>query len=61
MSGVFLALPKGVFIFLYADEILLLVTGKHPKSIRRKLPAAVFAVARWSQDVGFDISADKGL
>lgn len=59
MSGVFLVLPKGVFILVYADDILLLVRGKHPKSLRRKLQAAVSAVAKWAKTEGFDIAAEK--
>lgn len=59
MNGVFLVLPKGVFILVYADDILLLVRGKHPKMIRRKLQAAVSAVAKWATQVGFDMAADK--
>lgn len=41
MSGVFLIIPKGVFIIVYVDGILLIVTGIHPRSIRRKLQTAV--------------------
>lgn len=59
MNGVFDVLPKGIFIYVYADDILLVVTGKHPKAIRRKLQAAVNAVVKWTDLVGFDISPEK--
>lgn len=39
MSGVFMIIPKGVFIIMYVDDILLIVTGIHPR--RRKLQTAV--------------------
>lgn len=39
MTDVFLVLPKGVFILVYADDILLLTSGKHPRSTRCKLSA----------------------
>lgn len=59
MSEVFDVLPKGVYILVYADDTLLLVRGKYSKCIRRKLQAAVSAVVRWSDNVGFDIAAEK--
>lgn len=59
INGVFECLPKGVFIFLYADDIVIVVAGKKPKLIHRKLQAAVNAVTKWLVSVGFDISAEK--
>lgn len=59
MNGVFGVLPKGVYILVYADDIILLVTGRTPKSTRRKLQTAVNAVTKWTDQSGFDISAEK--
>lgn len=59
MNGVFNILPAGVYILVYADDILLLVTGKHPKATRRKLQAAVTAVAGWADKNGFELAAKK--
>lgn len=46
LNGVFLILPMVVFILVYADDILLLVRGTHPKMIRRMLQAAISSIAR---------------
>lgn len=59
MDGVFSVLPKGIFIFVYADDILLVSTGKYPKVVLKKLQAAVNAVVKWTDMTGFDISPEK--
>ncbi|XP_062557966.1 uncharacterized protein LOC134222835 [Armigeres subalbatus] len=59
MEGVFDRLPKGIYILLYADDDLLVVTGKHPKATRRKLQAAVNDVAKWAKSAGYVMSAGK--
>lgn len=59
MSGVFEVLPGGVFLVVYADDITLVVTGAHPKAIRRKAQAAATAVGKWASTTGFEISAAK--
>lgn len=46
MNGVFRNLPKGVYTLIYADDILLIGTGKHPKTVRRKLQAAFNDIAK---------------
>lgn len=43
MNSIFKSLPKGRFIFVYADDIVLIAVGKHPVALRRKLQAAVNA------------------
>ncbi|XP_062541869.1 uncharacterized protein LOC134209865 [Armigeres subalbatus] len=57
MEGVFDRLPKGIYILVYADDVLLVVTGKHPKATRRKLQAAVNDVAKWAKSAGYVMSA----
>ncbi|XP_062557990.1 uncharacterized protein LOC134222860 [Armigeres subalbatus] len=59
MEGVFDRLPKGIYILVYADDVLLVVTGKHPKATRRKLQAAVNDVAKWAKSAGYVMSAGK--
>ncbi|XP_058839180.1 uncharacterized protein LOC131694718 [Topomyia yanbarensis] len=59
MNSLFATLPKGVFIFVYADDIILVVTGKHKTRVRIKLQAAVRAVGIWAESVGFNIAAEK--
>lgn len=59
MNSVFDNLPKGIFIYVYADDIIIVVVGKKPKLIRRKLQAAVRAVAKWADKVGFTMAAEK--
>ncbi|XP_062541937.1 uncharacterized protein LOC134209937 [Armigeres subalbatus] len=57
MEGVFDRLPKGIYILVYADDVLLVVTGKHPKATRRKLQAAVNDIAKWAKSAGYVMSA----
>ncbi|XP_058837566.1 uncharacterized protein LOC131693622 [Topomyia yanbarensis] len=59
MNTVFDSLPKGVYILVYADDIILIVVGKSLAIIQRKLQAAVSAVGRWANSVGFSLSAQK--
>ncbi|XP_062538966.1 uncharacterized protein LOC134207261 [Armigeres subalbatus] len=59
MEGVFDRLPKGIYILVYADDVLLVVTGKHPKATRRKLQAAVNDVTKWAKSPGYVMSAGK--
>lgn len=61
MNGVFEKLPKGIYIFVYADDIVLVAVGKHPVALRRKLQAAVTAVTKWADSTGFNMSADKSV
>lgn len=59
MNGVFETLPKGVFIFVFADDIVILVAGHKPTLIRRKLQNAIKAVHDWALSIGFDLSPSK--
>ncbi|XP_065092031.1 uncharacterized protein LOC135712853 [Ochlerotatus camptorhynchus] len=61
MNGVFGILPKGIYIFVYADDIVLLALGRTLKALRRKLQAAVSATTRWASRVGFELSAEKSV
>lgn len=59
INNVFQALPIEIYIFVYADDIVLVVIGRTLKFIRRKLQAAISAVAKWAANSGFDLSAEK--
>lgn len=45
INSVLRVLPAGLYILVYADDIHLLATGKHPKIIRRRLQPAVLQLA----------------
>lgn len=59
MNGVFDRLPKGIHIFVYADDILLVAVGANPRALRRKLLAGVRAVANWADLAGFCMAPGK--
>ncbi|XP_058448991.1 uncharacterized protein LOC131428950 [Malaya genurostris] len=59
MNSMFATLPKGIHIFVYADDILLVSIGKTIARTRIKLQSAVNAVGKWACSVGFNISAPK--
>ncbi|XP_062714476.1 uncharacterized protein LOC134291132 [Aedes albopictus] len=59
MNGIFESLPKDIYIFVYADDVVLVAVGKHPVALRRKLQAAVTAVSKWADLAGFHLSAEK--
>ncbi|XP_062539005.1 uncharacterized protein LOC134207300 [Armigeres subalbatus] len=59
MEGVFNRLPKGIYILVYADDVLLVVTGKHPKATRRRLQVAVNDVVKWAKSAGYVMFAGK--
>ncbi|XP_058826787.1 uncharacterized protein LOC131686810 [Topomyia yanbarensis] len=59
MNSLFATLPKGIFVFIYADDVILVAIGKTTGRTRLKLQAAVNAVGRWANSVGFSISAPK--
>ncbi|XP_058811092.1 uncharacterized protein LOC131675989 [Topomyia yanbarensis] len=61
MNTLFDALPKGVFIFLYADDIILVAIGKTKARTRIKLQAAVNAVGRWAEGTGFNIAPECAI
>ncbi|XP_065083431.1 uncharacterized protein LOC135705587 [Ochlerotatus camptorhynchus] len=50
MNGVFRNLPKDIYTFVYADDIVPVTVGRTPKALRRKLKAAVNAVVRAQPD-----------
>ncbi|XP_058814225.1 uncharacterized protein LOC131678244 [Topomyia yanbarensis] len=59
MNSLFATLPKGIYVCVYADDIILIAIGKTIGRTRLKLQAAVNAVGRWADSVGFSISATK--
>lgn len=61
MNSVFLTLPKGIYVFVYADDILIVVSGKTPVRVRIKAQAAVNAIFKWTTATGFELSAPKSV
>ncbi|XP_058828321.1 uncharacterized protein LOC131688172 [Topomyia yanbarensis] len=59
IQSVFAHLPKGIFIFIYADDIILVVVGESRNRNKIKLQAAVNAIGKWASSVGFRISTSK--
>ncbi|XP_058817337.1 uncharacterized protein LOC131680640 [Topomyia yanbarensis] len=59
MNSLFTALPGGVYVFVYADDIILVALGKTIPRTRISLQAAVNAVGRWALATGFNIAATK--
>ncbi|XP_058828599.1 uncharacterized protein LOC131688411 [Topomyia yanbarensis] len=49
MSSLFATLPKGIYVFVYADDIILIAIGKTIGRTRLKLQVAVNAVGRHRQ------------
>ncbi|XP_065094637.1 uncharacterized protein LOC135715166 [Ochlerotatus camptorhynchus] len=61
MNGIFRQLPKNVRIFVYADDVLIVVTGPTTKRTRNLTQAAVSAVVKWAQTAGYQLSAKKSI
>ncbi|XP_062540726.1 uncharacterized protein LOC134208793 [Armigeres subalbatus] len=59
MDGVFNFLPANVYVFVYADDILLVVVGSTPGRTRIRSQAAVTTILRWASSVGFVLNARK--
>ncbi|KXJ83515.1 hypothetical protein RP20_CCG005916 [Aedes albopictus] len=61
MNGVFDAIQGNIHIFVYADDILIVVVGPTPTMTRIRAQAAVKRVAKWASDIGFQLSASKSV
>ncbi|XP_062713916.1 uncharacterized protein LOC134290739 [Aedes albopictus] len=61
MNSLFSRLPANIYVFVYADDILLVVIASSPGLARRKIQGAVNAVAKWTESVGFTLSAVKSV
>lgn len=59
MNTIFNHIPKGVNIVLYADDILLMTSGKVRSASRRRLQKGIDNVIEWANNVGFTISREK--
>ncbi|XP_055605713.1 uncharacterized protein LOC129753889 [Uranotaenia lowii] len=59
METLFVKIPRGVQSFIYADDIVLLVSGTQVRSIRKKLQKAVTNVIDWADGIKFKISSEK--
>lgn len=51
MKGIYEYLPANLYVFIYADDILLVAVANTPGSARIKVQAAVNAVARWTEAI----------
>ncbi|XP_065093428.1 uncharacterized protein LOC135714089 [Ochlerotatus camptorhynchus] len=61
MNGIFSQLPKNVRIFVYADDVLIVVTGPTTTRTRNLTQAAVTAVVKWAEAAGYQLSARKSI
>ena len=49
----------GVFIQVYADDMLLLAVGKFPNTVSGLMQWALSAVETWCKEVGLSVNPDK--
>ncbi|XP_065076358.1 uncharacterized protein LOC135699961 [Ochlerotatus camptorhynchus] len=61
MNGVFDKLPKNIYIFVYADDVLIVTVGPILQRTKLRAQAAVSSVVRWADSVGFQLSASKSV
>ncbi|XP_065080666.1 uncharacterized protein LOC135703394 [Ochlerotatus camptorhynchus] len=61
MSGVFDKLPRNIYIFVYADDVLIVTVGPTRQRTKLRAQAAVSSVVRWADSVGFQLSAGKSV
>ncbi|XP_058816671.1 uncharacterized protein LOC131679945 [Topomyia yanbarensis] len=61
MNSLFANLPAGIYVFVYADDIVLVSIGRTIGRTRRKLQAAISAVSRWAVSVGFNMAPAKSV
>ncbi|XP_055622537.1 uncharacterized protein LOC129766106 [Toxorhynchites rutilus septentrionalis] len=59
MNSIFENLPRGIRVFVYVDDVMLMVMGASIKLVRRKLAQAISWVAKWASSVGFQLSPSK--
>ncbi|XP_055614824.1 uncharacterized protein LOC129761141 [Toxorhynchites rutilus septentrionalis] len=59
MNSLFRVIPKGVCVFTYADDILLVVVGNTHRAPRIKIQEATNAIGKWAVERGFRLSAQK--
>ncbi|XP_055632835.1 uncharacterized protein LOC129773263 [Toxorhynchites rutilus septentrionalis] len=59
VNSMFQCLPRDVYAFMYADDIVIVVSGRRVRPVRRKIQTAVNAIGRWAESVGFSIAAEK--
>lgn len=50
---------EGVKILVYADDIVIIVTGQVKKKLRMKLQKMVDTVVKWASNIGFTIAPQK--
>lgn len=53
------AIPAGIAKFIFADDIVLLLSGKSIRIIQNKLESALEKISNWSKQTGFRFSVTK--
>ncbi|XP_058816323.1 uncharacterized protein LOC131679600 [Topomyia yanbarensis] len=61
INDVFRHLPKGIYILIYADDIVLLASGQNARRTKTKLQTAMRKVTEWADKVGFSMAAEKSV
>ncbi|XP_058828254.1 uncharacterized protein LOC131688120 [Topomyia yanbarensis] len=59
MNSVFQKLPKNIYIYVFADDIIIVVAGRSIKLTRRKAQAVAIAIEKWATSVRFTLSPTK--
>lgn len=59
INSLFSAVPKFVKVIIYADDIIIYISGKSHKAIRKRLQQTLESLEKWSLKTGFRISHEK--
>lgn len=59
VNSIFESLPNGIHILLYADDIVIVVTGPNATRVRIKIRSAIRHVFKWTERTGFSIAPEK--
>ena len=59
MQPIFTTCPPDVQVLLYADDVLLVSSGRSTSQVRKQLRAAVHSIVEWTTSVGFCIAPKK--
>lgn len=52
-------IPRGITIKLYADDILLIATGRSESHIRKKIQEGITGIEVWTEHLGFELASTK--
>lgn len=59
MESVFVRIPRGLRIYVYADDILVLAIDKNAKQVRQNIQEAAKALGEWAEENKMSISVEK--